>query len=195
MIPGLWDMHVHTTVAAGRTLLGLYVANGVTGVRDMAGEWDTLTDVARRDRGGASRGTSVDRVRPVSRGRRRADSTHSHAQRRRSARRRGFAREARRRFHQGARTAHAGDVFRDRAPRPREEELPSRVTCRARSVRRRPRIPDSEASNICSPFPRRARRRNRLHSRRDMPCKARWAGVRRSRSRRCMRSSCGTTPG
>jgi imidazolonepropionase-like amidohydrolase len=42
MIPGLWDMHVHTTVAAGRTLLGLYVANGVTGVRDMAGEWDTL---------------------------------------------------------------------------------------------------------------------------------------------------------
>lgn len=42
MIPGLWDMHVHTTVVAGRTLLGLYVANGVTGVRDMAGEWDTL---------------------------------------------------------------------------------------------------------------------------------------------------------
>jgi imidazolonepropionase-like amidohydrolase len=42
MIPGLWDMHVHTTVIDGRMLLGLYVANGVTGVRDMAGDWDTL---------------------------------------------------------------------------------------------------------------------------------------------------------
>jgi imidazolonepropionase-like amidohydrolase len=48
LIPGLWDMHVHVAVAAGRTLLGLYVANGVTGVRDMAGDWDTLR-VWRRD--------------------------------------------------------------------------------------------------------------------------------------------------
>jgi imidazolonepropionase-like amidohydrolase len=43
LIPGLWDMHVHTSVLGGRGLLGLYVANGVTGVRDMAGDWDTLT--------------------------------------------------------------------------------------------------------------------------------------------------------
>ena len=42
LIPGLWDMHVHTSVLGGRGLLGLYVANGVTGVRDMAGDWDTL---------------------------------------------------------------------------------------------------------------------------------------------------------
>lgn len=42
LIPGLWDMHVHTAVLGGRNLLGLYVANGVTGVRDMAGDWDTL---------------------------------------------------------------------------------------------------------------------------------------------------------
>lgn len=42
LIPGLWDMHVHTAVVGGRDLLGLYVANGVTGVRDMAGDWDTL---------------------------------------------------------------------------------------------------------------------------------------------------------
>jgi imidazolonepropionase-like amidohydrolase len=42
LIPGMWDMHVHTVTVAGRTLLGLYVANGVTGVRDMASEWDTL---------------------------------------------------------------------------------------------------------------------------------------------------------
>jgi len=43
LIPGLWDMHVHTTVTGGRDLLALYPANGVTGVRDMAGDWDTLT--------------------------------------------------------------------------------------------------------------------------------------------------------
>ena len=43
LIPGLWDMHVHTSVVGGRGILGLYIANGVTGVRDMAGDWDTLT--------------------------------------------------------------------------------------------------------------------------------------------------------
>ena len=41
LIPGLWDMHVHTDVPGidGRGFLGLYVANGVTGVRDMGGDW------------------------------------------------------------------------------------------------------------------------------------------------------------
>jgi imidazolonepropionase-like amidohydrolase len=43
LIPGLWDMHVHTTVPTGRELLRFYVANGVTGVRDMADQWDTVT--------------------------------------------------------------------------------------------------------------------------------------------------------
>ena len=42
LIPGLWDMHVHTAIVGGREVLGLYVANGVTGVRDMAGDWATL---------------------------------------------------------------------------------------------------------------------------------------------------------
>src|SRR5262249_20825084 len=32
LIPGLWDMHVHTTAPS---FLPLYLANGVTGVRDM----------------------------------------------------------------------------------------------------------------------------------------------------------------
>jgi imidazolonepropionase-like amidohydrolase len=40
LVPGFWDMHVHTSVVRGRELLGLYVANGVTGVRDLAGEWE-----------------------------------------------------------------------------------------------------------------------------------------------------------
>lgn len=42
VIPGLWDMHVHLDIPAGRDLLAAYVANGVTGVRDMGGNWDTL---------------------------------------------------------------------------------------------------------------------------------------------------------
>jgi hypothetical protein len=42
VIPGLWDMHVHTTFAGGRDLLALYVANGVTGVRDMNDDLATL---------------------------------------------------------------------------------------------------------------------------------------------------------
>jgi len=42
LIPGLWDMHVHSTVPTGRALLALYVANGVTGVRDMGGDFATI---------------------------------------------------------------------------------------------------------------------------------------------------------
>jgi imidazolonepropionase-like amidohydrolase len=43
LIPGLWDMHVHTATPGGEELLALYIANGVTAVRDMAGEWATLS--------------------------------------------------------------------------------------------------------------------------------------------------------
>ena len=43
LIPGLWDMHVHTFFGdlgrdADRVILPLFVANGVTGVRDMGSE-------------------------------------------------------------------------------------------------------------------------------------------------------------
>ena len=51
LIPGLWDMHVHLVMPGGKQVLPLYIANGVTGVRDMAGDWATLTawrrDIAR----------------------------------------------------------------------------------------------------------------------------------------------------
>ena len=47
LIPGLWDMHVHTDVPGGRALLGLFVANGVTGVRDMDGELARLRQFQR----------------------------------------------------------------------------------------------------------------------------------------------------
>lgn len=36
MIPGLWDMHVHLSMT-GRSSLALFLATGVTGVRDMGG--------------------------------------------------------------------------------------------------------------------------------------------------------------
>lgn len=42
LIPGLWDMPVHTTVPGGRDLLGLYIANGVTGVRDVKDDFSLI---------------------------------------------------------------------------------------------------------------------------------------------------------
>lgn len=41
LIPGLWDMHAHHE-ATGETSLGLYVANGVTGTRDMGSDLDAV---------------------------------------------------------------------------------------------------------------------------------------------------------
>ncbi|MGH9500797.1 MAG: amidohydrolase family protein [Terriglobales bacterium] len=47
LIPGLWDMHVHTVFGdwfpRGREIaLPLFIANGIIGVRDMGGELDVL---------------------------------------------------------------------------------------------------------------------------------------------------------
>lgn len=47
LIPGLWDMHVHMVFGdwfprAKEITLPLFIANGITGVRDMGGELDTL---------------------------------------------------------------------------------------------------------------------------------------------------------
>ncbi len=49
LIPGLWDMHVHTNfgdwIPGGKEItLPLFVANGVTGVRDMGGDLHQLQD-------------------------------------------------------------------------------------------------------------------------------------------------------
>src|SRR5687768_2957792 len=41
LIPGLWDMHAHME-ASGESWLQLYVANGVTGIRDMGSELDLI---------------------------------------------------------------------------------------------------------------------------------------------------------
>jgi hypothetical protein len=54
LIPGLWDMHVHAAWPnAADAVAELFVANGVTGVRDMWGDPSVIRDwrseVARRD--------------------------------------------------------------------------------------------------------------------------------------------------
>lgn len=51
LIPGLWDMHVHTDFVTPqwdpKIIYPLYIANGITGVRDMGGDWSALRE--RRD--------------------------------------------------------------------------------------------------------------------------------------------------
>jgi hypothetical protein len=68
VIPGLWDMHVHTlqtwtvgdsTVDLPDTFFPLFVANGVTGVRDMNGSIDVLRRVRDRMENGLMRGPRV----------------------------------------------------------------------------------------------------------------------------------------
>lgn len=47
VIPGLWDLHVHAVADAG-AFFPLFLAHGVTGVRDMGGEPDSLAAVVAR---------------------------------------------------------------------------------------------------------------------------------------------------
>jgi hypothetical protein len=52
MIPGLWDMHVHSAFVSPawdeKVIYPLYIANGITGVRDMGGDPDALATRRRR---------------------------------------------------------------------------------------------------------------------------------------------------
>jgi hypothetical protein len=52
LIPGLWDMHVHSAVIDPqwdeKLIYPLYIANGITGVRDMGGDFEQLK--SRRER-------------------------------------------------------------------------------------------------------------------------------------------------
>ncbi len=52
LIPGLWDMHVHTAARpesdlSSRSLLAMYLAYGVVGVRDMGGDWSRLAPLRK----------------------------------------------------------------------------------------------------------------------------------------------------
>jgi imidazolonepropionase-like amidohydrolase len=59
VIPGLWDMHVHTAVPGGEPLLGLFIAHGVTGVRDMGGDLATIKRWRARIRAGTLAGPRI----------------------------------------------------------------------------------------------------------------------------------------
>src|SRR5258706_11813473 len=54
LLPGLWDMHVHTD--GEDRVLHFLLANGITGVRDMAGGAAKLTGARRRIKAGGGAG-------------------------------------------------------------------------------------------------------------------------------------------
>jgi len=64
LIPGLWDMHVHSVFGdwfpGGRDIiLPLFIANGVTGVRDMGGDLPVLAGWRKQIAGGEIIGPSM----------------------------------------------------------------------------------------------------------------------------------------
>jgi hypothetical protein len=52
MVPGLWDMHVHSAFVSPawdeKVIYPLYIANGITGVRDMGGDPDVIENRRKR---------------------------------------------------------------------------------------------------------------------------------------------------
>lgn len=64
LIPGLWDMHVHMVFGdwfprAKQVTLPLFIANGITGVRDMGGELDVLQQWRKEISAGALIGPRI----------------------------------------------------------------------------------------------------------------------------------------
>ena len=64
LIPGLWDMHAHIQ-AAGVSGLDLYLANGVTGIRDMGAAADFILPLRDRVRRGESSGPQIVAAGPI----------------------------------------------------------------------------------------------------------------------------------
>ena len=65
LIPGLWDMHVHTVGAHGVAMLPVYVAYGVTGVRDMGADLGILRPARARIASGAMVGPRIVMAGPI----------------------------------------------------------------------------------------------------------------------------------
>jgi len=63
LIPGLWDMHVHMTIA-GRSSVSLFPVNGVTGVRDMGGDLAVIDTLRAEIARGALLGPRIYRAGP-----------------------------------------------------------------------------------------------------------------------------------
>ncbi len=64
LIPGLWDMHVHSAVRpeadlSSRSLLPLYLAYGVVGARDMGGDWARLAALRKELKEGTLQGAAL----------------------------------------------------------------------------------------------------------------------------------------
>ncbi len=64
LIPGLWDMHVHLAIRpepglAERTMLPLFLANGIVGVRDMGGPLDRVLSLRAQVRSGTLEGPRI----------------------------------------------------------------------------------------------------------------------------------------
>ena len=194
MIPGLWDMHVHTGTIGGRELLSLYVANGVTGVRDMASEWPTITSWRREIKAGSLVGPRIVASGPYLEG---GDVPIAHILTRTPEEGRAGV-DSLVKLGVDFVKVH-GQLTRRPTSRLRAERerraFRSRDTCRVWSVHVRRRILGRGALSICSRSRHRARPRNPSRLRRDMRCRARWAVARRRISPISMRGSCGITRG
>lgn len=68
VIPGLWDMHVHTlSKGQPEQFFPLFIANGVTSVRDMGGDlnFEQIGDIKRRTRNQAGYGPRIIAAGPI----------------------------------------------------------------------------------------------------------------------------------
>lgn len=64
LIPGLWDMHAHME-ANGASALQLYVANGVTGIRDMGSDLDLILGMRQATSSGRTLGPRIFAAGPI----------------------------------------------------------------------------------------------------------------------------------
>ena len=64
LIPGLWDMHAHME-ATGESSLQLYVANGVTGIRDMGSALDFILNLRDATSSGRTVGPQIVAAGPI----------------------------------------------------------------------------------------------------------------------------------
>ena len=64
IIPGLWDMHAHMEMA-GESWLQLYVANGVTGIRDMGSALDLILNLREATSSGRTLGPQIVAAGPI----------------------------------------------------------------------------------------------------------------------------------
>jgi len=64
LIPGLWDMHVHLA-KLGEGVLPLFIANGVTSVRDMGGDYSVAPRLKREVAAGSRLGPRIKTAGPI----------------------------------------------------------------------------------------------------------------------------------